>query len=182
MKGSAAGRPIPQLTEADEKRFWSKVALPDPDTGCMNWLAGKFIEGYGSFWLKGAAYRAHRIAWALANGEIPPGKVLDHLCRNTSCVAPGHLEVVDQRENVLRGESFAAENAKRTRCPQGHEYTAENTYVYPPDKRNPNGRRDCRTCRRERLRAYHQRKRLTSADSTGQLPMPPTPHTGLDAS
>jgi hypothetical protein len=33
--------------------------------------------------------------------------------------------------------------ARRTHCPQGHAYTPENTYLYPPD-----GRRACRECRR----------------------------------
>lgn len=31
-----------------------------------------------------------------------------------------------------------------THCPQGHEYTEENTYMKPSAKRNP--RRVCRTC------------------------------------
>lgn len=151
--GPEAGRPIPPMTEADLRRFWEKVATPDPDTGCASWLAGKFSDGYGQFSLKGAPYLAHRVSYTLANGPIPPGMVLDHICRNRACVAPDHLEVVDNRTNVLRGEGFAAENAKRTHCPQGHEYTAENTYVSRPDKSAPNGRRHCRTCHRERDRA-----------------------------
>lgn len=32
----------------------------------------------------------------------------------------------------------------KTHCPHGHEYTPENTIVFPSD-----GRRRCRTCRRE---------------------------------
>ena len=37
-------------------------------------------------------------------------------------------------------------NASKTHCPQGHEYTTENTYVCPK------GRRNCRTCRTEASR------------------------------
>lgn len=36
----------------------------------------------------------------------------------------------------------------KTHCPHGHEYTPENTIVYPSD-----GRRRCRTCRRAGQRA-----------------------------
>ncbi|MEV8177176.1 hypothetical protein AB0O99_03910 [Cellulosimicrobium funkei] len=36
----------------------------------------------------------------------------------------------------------------KTRCPHGHEYTPENTIVYPSD-----GRRRCRACRRAGRRA-----------------------------
>jgi len=164
MRGPKAGRPIPQLTEADERRFWAKVQLPDGQ-GCMMWAAAKLNTGYGLFGLGRAMYYAHRVSYTLANGEIPPGKVIDHLCRNRSCVAPGHLEAVDQRANVLRGESFSAKNARRTQCPQGHEYTAENTYVAPPNKSNPNGYRVCRTCMRERERARYWRKRLAAGAS-----------------
>lgn len=42
-------------------------------------------------------------------------------------------------------------NARKTHCPSGHEYTTENTYTYP------DGRRDCRTCRRLRTRQHYQR-------------------------
>lgn len=172
---STNGRPIPPMTEADQRRFWAKVKLPD-ERGCMEWTAGKSSSGYGRFRLGDAVYQAHRISWTLENGEIPPGKVLDHLCRNKTCVAPGHLEAVDNRTNILRGESFSAENAKRTRCPAGHAYDEANTY------RDPRGFRQCRACRREWIRAHRLRKRLASTDSTGQLPMPTTSRTGLDAS
>lgn len=152
MRGPRAGKPIPPMTEADEQRFWSKVSPPD-DRGCMEWVAAKGSTGYGQFRLRGSLYQSHRIAWTLVNGQIPAGMVLDHLCRNPACASPLHLEVVDTRVNTLRGEGPAAENAKRTHCPQGHEYTAENTYVIPPNKSNPNGGRQCRTCRREQARA-----------------------------
>jgi len=142
------------MTDADLRRFWAKVELPDPDTGCMNWLAGKFSNGYGQFRLGGSKYRAHRISYTLAYGEIPADKVLDHICRNRACVAPDHLETVSQRENVLRGEGLAAQQAARTNCPKGHAYEGDNLYV------DPRGRRHCRTCKRERARKYRRAKRI----------------------
>ena len=39
----------------------------------------------------------------MANGPIPAGMVIDHLCRNRNCVRPDHLEVVTPAQNTRRG-------------------------------------------------------------------------------
>jgi hypothetical protein len=44
-------------------------------------------------------------------------------------------------------------NASKTRCPSGHPYDDENTYLYPG-----RAHRTCRACKREWLRNYKQRK------------------------
>jgi hypothetical protein len=89
----------------------------------------------------------HRVAYELLVGPIPEGLELDHLCRNTRCVNPEHLEPVTGRENLMRAvSSWAAKNAAKTHCPQGHPYDEENTKV----KRD--GGRACRACGREFMR------------------------------
>jgi hypothetical protein len=46
--------------------------------------------------------------------------------------------------------------ARKTHCPQDHEYSEENTYFFP------DGRRHCKVCTREAGRRYDQgRKRVT---------------------
>jgi hypothetical protein len=72
--------------------------------GCWVYTGAKDKFGYGIFYYKQASYKAHRISWYLVNGEIEDRKVLDHLCRNKSCINPNHLEAVNQLENVLRHE------------------------------------------------------------------------------
>ena len=128
-----------------KQRFDAKW-IPEPNTGCWLWTASTRRGGYGGFWSGGKTVRAHRYAYERWVGPIPDGLELDHLCRNPTCVNPDHLEPVTHRENTLRGETIAAANAAKTHCPQGHPYDERNTYVYP------NGRRNCRTCDRDRDR------------------------------
>ncbi len=129
-----------------EQRFWAKVDLNGPmhtdGTRCWMWTAAR-DHGYASFNFNGRSNgRAHRYAHELLIGPIPDGLEPDHLCRNTACVNPLHLELVTGRENILRGESPTAQNARKTHCKHGHELTPENTYI------RPGNRRDCRVCRR----------------------------------
>lgn len=116
--------------------FWSRV---DVTTGCWLWAGGKNNKGYGRY---GPAF-AHRIAYELLVGPIPEGLELDHLCRTPLCVRPDHLEPVTHRENLLRGDTFAARNAAKTQCDRGHPYTADSIYV------SKNGKRQCQICRNQ---------------------------------
>jgi hypothetical protein len=114
---------------------------PEPNSGCWLWLGSLNRDnGYGRFYLRYKSYLAHRFSYELQNGPIQNGLVLDHLCRNTSCVNPKHLEVVTNKENILRGISPSAENKRKTHCPIGHEYTEKNTRI------SKTGKRSCRTC------------------------------------
>ncbi len=73
------------------------------ETGCWTWIATKTRAGYGRFPVDGQEQYAHRYMYERVNGPIPAGYVLDHLCRNTLCVNPDHLEPVKQVENIRRG-------------------------------------------------------------------------------
>jgi hypothetical protein len=82
------------------ERFWDKAALYP--SGCLVWQAALNSQGYGQFVHDGRTQSAHRLAYVEANGPIPDGLQIDHLCRVRSCVNPEHLEAVTASENNRR--------------------------------------------------------------------------------
>jgi hypothetical protein len=149
-------------------RFWSRVTK----TGsCWLWGAGTHRSGYGLFKANGKQVYAHRYAYELQHGPIPAGLEVDHTCHNEDdscpggascshrrCVNPAHLEPVTHAENGRRGKSVWAVNARKTHCPQDHEYSPENTLI-------ERGARVCRTCRREREASRRRRKTRKATDA-----------------
>ena len=135
------------------------------DTGCWNFTGAIDPQGYGktAFW-DGTQWKnmfSHRLAYQLFRGPIPVGLTLDHLCRNTRCCNPDHLEPVTNAENIRRAAALI------THCPRSHEYTPENT------GRTRLGARYCRECNRlnankvywaygkeERQRRWKQRREI----------------------
>lgn len=120
-----------------ENRLWHRITFSDD---CWTWN-GALTKGYGHIYVDKKNKMVHRVVYELLTGPIPDQMQIDHLCRNRRCCNPRHLEAVDSRTNSLRGVGPTAINATKTHCPQGHEYTEENTY------RSVKGR-ECRMCRR----------------------------------
>jgi hypothetical protein len=75
----------------------------DPATGCWIWLRSYGGNGYGQCPSGGRNHNAHRAVYEELRGPVPNGCVLDHKCRNPSCVNPDHMEPISQAENVRRG-------------------------------------------------------------------------------
>lgn len=147
--GDPLGRP-PRKTSTE--RFISKI--DELDTGCWEWRGSVMNTGYGQFTIRKKPYLAHRYSHELHRGPIPPGMVIDHLCRNRLCVNPDHLEVVTNEENLYRGKGFRILNGMDGSCMHGHKFTEENTYYNP---NNPSDRR-CRECARIRDRKRSRKK------------------------
>jgi len=128
-----------------EERFFSHV---EQVGDCWRWTAFRQPDGdYGKFYLDGQCLLAHRWSYEFLRGEVPAELQLDHLCRNTSCVNPWHLEPVTPFVNVVvRGTGISARNARKTHCLRNHEFTVANTYV------TKKGQRYCRACMQIRYR------------------------------
>lgn len=128
------------------------------DNGCWQWSKGKYPTGYGriSLWgrpPKGGQFMAHRVLYELIYGTQPENMQIDHLCRKRDCVNPMHMEVVSKDENNIRGNSPSAIHSRKTHCPQGHEYTLENTGYWSngPGKVKS---RNCKACNRVKCIEY----------------------------
>lgn len=83
-----------------ESTLWERVEV----TGfCWNWTGYRNRGGYGRYMHQKRMQLAHRVSYELLVGPVPDGLVIDHLCRNPSCVNPDHLEPVTNAENIRRG-------------------------------------------------------------------------------
>ena len=144
-----------RITVSDESDCWSYA-------GYLN------RYGYGET----GNGMAHRVAYEGFIGPIPAGLFLDHICHSNdkqcagggsclhrSCVNPKHLEPVTPKENTSRGrtaEYMSHRHDNTTHCTKGHSFDVGNTYV------TPDGRRQCRICRRVSSREYMARRRATA--------------------
>ena len=138
-------------------RLWAMV--DKTPGGCWNFTGCK-MKGYGQIRDGSKAALAHRVSYEIARGPVPDGLELDHLCRNRSCVRPDHLEAVDTKTNVLRGNGPTAINARKTHCSKGHEFSKENT------RRHCDGGRVCIQCTRIFDRAFYRKNVLKRREAS----------------
>ena len=96
------------------ERFFEKVVIGRPNE-CWKWTGAMTPSGYGLAWWCGKVVSAHRVAYVLKSGPIPPGLVVRHLCGRKECVNPAHLALGtsadNMRDQILAGRraSFAGE-------------------------------------------------------------------------
>jgi hypothetical protein len=62
---------------------------------CWPWTGGNHPTGYGIY----HSHRAHRLAYEFANGPIPKGMEVDHICLVRHCQNPRHLRLTTRKEN-----------------------------------------------------------------------------------
>jgi len=102
------------------KRFWAKATLRSD--GCLIWQSARRREttrqlAHGQFHLRGRMALAHRVAYELTYGPIPPGLVVRHLCHEPLCVNPDHLLLGTVAEN---NQDRARWNTAAARLAQAH--------------------------------------------------------------
>ena len=88
--------------EQNEARFWSHIKR---GAGCWPWQASTFGNGRGQFVAGGKHFPAHRYAFLISKGPIPPGKEVCHSCDNPICCNPAHLWVGTHHENMLDAQA-----------------------------------------------------------------------------
>ena len=95
LQRHARGKPLDapkRYSSSLEERLEEKI---DKTGDCWLWNGIRDRYGYGRMYDPriGKMMGAHRLTWEVANGPIPKGFVIDHLCHNPPCVNPKHLRV-----------------------------------------------------------------------------------------
>lgn len=66
---------------------------------CLEWTGSRMRNGYGTTTVNRGSVLAHRYAWERANGPIPEGMEIDHICHNRACANVEHLRLVTSAQN-----------------------------------------------------------------------------------
>jgi hypothetical protein len=91
-------KPVSQMSmETDRLRFEKYVEHTET---CWLWTGAGNPAGYGQFRIRRVQRGAHCWAWEWANGPIPTGMQIHHVCRTPRCVNPAHLELSTRRRNL----------------------------------------------------------------------------------
>ena len=118
-------------------RFWSKVKKTE---GCWLWLGGKSSDGYGKFNIGNHDTNAHRVAYTLKVGNVPPGVSVLHSCDNPPCVRPEHLFLGTQLDNVTdmhkkgRGNKASGDRNASRLYPGIHHWGPNHTLRLHPER------------------------------------------------
>jgi hypothetical protein len=126
-------------------RFWTLVDR-GAETECWPYTSRRRTPGgYGVFGVQGTSTTAHRFALSITSGPVPDGLHVDHLCRNTLCCNPAHLEAVTPKENQRRKAEALRTGQYAPNCRRcGAEMVEANVYL------DEAGRRRCVACKQAR--------------------------------
>jgi len=140
MSGNCAASRLLNMSNRQTLEAIFARLMPVPESGCWIWEGHLASDGYGAFSYHGRVCKLHRFMYEKFVGPIPSDMTIDHSCRVRCCGNPSHLEVVTNKENILRGNGAAARAARQTHCIRGHKFEGENLRI------RLDGARVCRAC------------------------------------
>ena len=108
-----------------EESFQARATPANDGSGCILWTGSKAPTGHGIIGGRGGTRLAYRYAWEKENGSVPEGMLLDHACRNPSCVNVEHLRLADKSSNGAN--RTGAEAGRKHYLPRG-VYPSLNKY------------------------------------------------------
>lgn len=118
-----------------------------PREECWKWLGTVSARPYFN------KVPATHAVWSTFGNDLPDEYHLHHLCGTAWCVNPWHLRPLLAEEHY---RNHALSRRRSTHCPNGHEWTPENT-AFRKGRGQYIPRRDCRACARERMARARRR-------------------------
>jgi hypothetical protein len=113
------------------KQKLKHYSVKDRKTRCREWTGALSADGYGATRYDKRRQSAHRVAYTVYVGPIPPGTVVHHICGNKKCIYVGHLQAVTPAENsaemlernyyLKRIAELEERLAKHEECDNGHD-------------------------------------------------------------
>lgn len=137
---------VMDFSEADRKRFWSKVEIKTHNE-CWEWNAHRNNDNYGVFKLGRSDLVATRCCVALTVGFIESGVCALHRCDNPPCCNPAHLFKGTKKQNTQDAKFKQRLWRQNQRfCARGHEMNEVNKAS------RGDGRFQCKACKNEAAR------------------------------
>lgn len=141
------------------KRFWLNTDF-NSLYECWHWNGRTDKNGYGRLNFRSKDFNkndmaAHRLSYMLFAGELNPKLVINHICHNTLCVNPLHLEQITLSEN---SKDRWHDNSWKTHCKHGHIFDKKNTRTA---KRLDRITRVCRKCSSLNSNKYRNKVRIS---------------------
>lgn len=141
------------MSQAEYDQWWIariKARCVIDGNGCWIWQGQKTYNGYGQTSYRSKTLILHRKMFQVAKGvTLGRWEYACHSCDVKLCCNPDHLwkgtPLDNQVDCVMKRRNG---EQKVTHCPQGHEYTPENTYIHAAKSGRP--ARNCRACMRMR--------------------------------
>lgn len=109
---------------------------------CHEHNASTNDSGYCVAKVDGKFWYMHRLSWVTANGDIPSGFEVDHICFNRKCMRLEHLRLLPQSENARTHQKSQLKEF----CIHWHK-----------KEMTPWGRNICRECNRIAARKYKRK-------------------------
>jgi len=137
-------------------KFWN-LANRTSDDKCWEWTGLTNGVGYGSMYVTPEVrLLAHRLAFRICCGSIPPGLLVCHRCDNPKCVNPRHLFLGTHGDNIRDAVT------KKRHVSPFPELRGESNYAHKLSEE------DVRVIRATYRRAMGGRSRPDSSTSLGK--------------